>query len=176
MSGDDEGGWLSEASDTLGDAYLAQEALMDGSIPRITLSDGFTRDRARYRDPGGRQHERRFARKVDAQRWLDQATSGLVEQTWTAPVRGRITGHASAAMTLDVYSGLFDDDLTALADRMDAAAKAAADARVGAVRARPSTKKPSTGKRSGRRGGPRGDRTHNPRIKSPSPGVPDGAT
>ena len=27
-------------------------------------------------------------------------------------------GHASAAMTLDVYSGLFDD-LTALADRME---------------------------------------------------------
>jgi hypothetical protein len=36
-------------------------------------------------------------------------------------------GHASAAMTLDVYSGLFDDDLGALADRMDAAARAAAE-------------------------------------------------
>ena len=31
-------------------------------------------------------------------------------------------GHASAAMTLDVYSGLFDDDLDGVADRMDAAA------------------------------------------------------
>src|SRR5688500_3173404 len=30
-------------------------------------------------------------------------------------------GHASAAMTLDVYSRLFDDDLGALAERMDAA-------------------------------------------------------
>jgi len=30
-------------------------------------------------------------------------------------------GHSSAAMTLDVYSGLFDDDLGALAERMDAA-------------------------------------------------------
>ena len=28
-------------------------------------------------------------------------------------------GHASAAMTLDVYSGLFDDDLDGVADRMD---------------------------------------------------------
>ena len=64
---------------------------MDGSISRITLSDGSTRYRARYRDPGGRQHERRFARKVDAQRWLDEATSALVTQTWTAPERGRIT-------------------------------------------------------------------------------------
>jgi hypothetical protein len=30
-------------------------------------------------------------------------------------------GRASAAMTLDVYSGLFDDDLGALAERKDAA-------------------------------------------------------
>ena len=29
-------------------------------------------------------------------------------------------GHASAAMTLDVYSGLFDDDLDGLAARLDA--------------------------------------------------------
>ncbi len=64
---------------------------MDGLITRIALSDGSTRYRARYRDPGGRQHERRFARKVDAQRWLDEATAALVTQTWTAPVRGRIT-------------------------------------------------------------------------------------
>jgi integrase len=34
----------------------------------------------------------------------------------------RMLGHASAAMTLDVYSGLFDDDLDAVAERLDAAA------------------------------------------------------
>ena len=33
-------------------------------------------------------------------------------------------GHASAAMTLDVYAGLFADDLDAVADRVDAAAEA----------------------------------------------------
>ncbi len=33
----------------------------------------------------------------------------------------RMLGHASAAMTLDVYSGLFDDDLDGLADRLDEA-------------------------------------------------------
>ena len=37
----------------------------------------------------------------------------------------RMLGHASAAMTLDVYSGLFDDDLDAVADRLDTAAKTA---------------------------------------------------
>jgi integrase len=40
----------------------------------------------------------------------------------------RLLGHASAAMTLDVYSGLFDDDLDAVADRLDqAAVRARAD-------------------------------------------------
>ncbi|MBS9535043.1 tyrosine-type recombinase/integrase [Mycobacterium sp. M1] len=32
----------------------------------------------------------------------------------------RMLGHASAAMTLDVYADLFDDDLNAVADRLDA--------------------------------------------------------
>jgi integrase len=33
----------------------------------------------------------------------------------------RMLGHASAAMTLDVYSDLFDDDLNAVSDRLDEA-------------------------------------------------------
>ena len=41
-------------------------------------------------------------------------------------------GHASAAMTLDVYSGLFDDDLGALADRMDLAHEVSVTRRHGA--------------------------------------------
>lgn len=36
-------------------------------------------------------------------------------------------GHASAAMTLDVYAGLFEDSLDGVADRMDAMARGAAD-------------------------------------------------
>ena len=32
----------------------------------------------------------------------------------------RLLGHASAAMTLDVYAGLFGDDLDAVADGLDA--------------------------------------------------------
>jgi len=34
----------------------------------------------------------------------------------------RMLGHASAAMTLDVYAGLFTDDLDSVAERLDAAA------------------------------------------------------
>ena len=36
-------------------------------------------------------------------------------------------GHASAAMTLDTYADLFDDDLDAVADRLDAVVRAARD-------------------------------------------------
>ena len=31
----------------------------------------------------------------------------------------RMLGHASAAMTLDVYSDMFDEDLDAVSDRLD---------------------------------------------------------
>lgn len=48
-------------------------------------------------------------------------------------------GHASAAMTLDTYAGLFGDDLDAVADRLDAGRTAAAHTRskssVGVLRA-----------------------------------------
>jgi hypothetical protein len=36
----------------------------------------------------------------------------------------RMLGHASAAMTLDVYAGLFGDDLDAVASRLDDAVTA----------------------------------------------------
>lgn len=35
----------------------------------------------------------------------------------------RMLGHASAAMTLDVYADLFDDDLAEVAQRMDESVK-----------------------------------------------------
>jgi integrase len=34
-------------------------------------------------------------------------------------------GHAKASMTLDVYADLFDDDLEAVADRLDEIARSA---------------------------------------------------
>ncbi|MGK5111295.1 tyrosine-type recombinase/integrase [Geodermatophilus sp. CPCC 205506] len=49
------------------------------------------------------------------------AASLLVASGANVKAVPRMLGHASAAMTLDVYSGLFDDDLGALAERMDAA-------------------------------------------------------
>jgi integrase len=75
--------------------------------------------------------------------WFDRAASSIGEPALTphemrhtaaslavsagANVKAvqRMLGHASAAMTLDIYADLFDDDLDALADRLDAVARAA---------------------------------------------------
>jgi integrase len=54
------------------------------------------------------------------------AASLAVESGANVKAVQRMLGHASAAMTLDVYAGLFDDDLDGLLARMDAAAEAAA--------------------------------------------------
>src|SRR3954468_62026 len=47
--------------------------------------------RARYRDEAGSEHARHFARKLDAQRWLDEQTSKLVTGTHVAPRQARTT-------------------------------------------------------------------------------------
>ncbi len=50
-----------------------------------------TRWFARYRDDTGREHGQRFDRKVDAQRWLDKATTALVSGQYVDPRAGRMT-------------------------------------------------------------------------------------
>jgi integrase len=47
--------------------------------------------RARYRDDAGRQVSRVFDRKVDAQRWLDEATAALVTGQYVDPRHARTT-------------------------------------------------------------------------------------
>lgn len=52
---------------------------------------------ARYRErPGGPQRTKSFSRKVDAQRWLDEATAALVTGAYITPGAGRITFRAYA--------------------------------------------------------------------------------
>ncbi|HEY8318688.1 MAG TPA: site-specific integrase [Amnibacterium sp.] len=53
----------------------------------------------------------------------------------------RMLGHASAAMTLDIYADLFDDDLNAVSDRLD---DAFARSSVGKVWANPGSAPPRT--------------------------------
>ena len=45
--------------------------------------------RARYVGPDGREHSKRFARKADAQAWLDKTTTEVGTHTWVDPSRSR---------------------------------------------------------------------------------------
>lgn len=45
--------------------------------------------RARYRDSEGREHARHFARKADAQGWLDEQTTARRTGTWVDPAKAK---------------------------------------------------------------------------------------
>ena len=47
--------------------------------------------RARYRDAGLREHSRHFARKVDAQAWLDSVTTAVQTGSYVDPARAKMT-------------------------------------------------------------------------------------
>jgi integrase len=47
--------------------------------------------RSRYRDEAGREHSRHFARKVDAQQWIDDVTALVVTGAYVDPRAGLIT-------------------------------------------------------------------------------------
>jgi integrase len=47
--------------------------------------------RARYRDAGGKEHARHFARKVDGQRWLDEVTTSVVTGMYVDPKTAKTT-------------------------------------------------------------------------------------
>ena len=51
----------------------------------------------------------------------DPAASLAIASGASVKAVQRMLGHTSAAMTLDVYAGLFDDELDGVADRMHAA-------------------------------------------------------
>ncbi|WP_295700440.1 site-specific integrase [Lapillicoccus sp.] len=60
--------------------------------------------RARYRDGGGKEHARHFARKVDAQRWLDEQTSALVTGMHIDPKTARTTVEQWCQTWLEGYA------------------------------------------------------------------------
>ncbi len=47
--------------------------------------------RARYRDAAGQEYARHFARKVDAQAWIDSVTAAVQTGTYVDPRRSRLT-------------------------------------------------------------------------------------
>ena len=54
------------------------------------LRNGKTTYRVRYRDPAGGQRSRVFARKADAQRFLNETETAKARGTWTDPALGRV--------------------------------------------------------------------------------------
>lgn len=66
-------------------------------------SDG--RYRARYYDGDGKQHERRFQRKSDAQAWIEGQTTKLVTGTHIAPRQARTTVDEWCDVWLEGYRG-----------------------------------------------------------------------
>jgi hypothetical protein len=63
--------------------------------------------------------------RVLSSSWTSRSrTGGSVLRREREAMR-RMLGHASAALTLDTYIDLFDDDLDAVAERLDVAARAA---------------------------------------------------
>ena len=57
--------------------------------------------RARYRDSAGNEHARHFARKVDAQAWLDGVTTAVQTGSYVDPARSRLTVGSLAAQWIE---------------------------------------------------------------------------
>ena len=60
--------------------------------------------RARYRDDAGKEHARHFARRIDAQGWIDTVTSSLVQGTHVDPKTARMTVEAWCTTWLAGYA------------------------------------------------------------------------
>jgi integrase len=112
-------------------------AFVAGMLPDIMV--GRAADDPLFTGPGGllrgNNFRRRFFEGAAASAGLSGVTPHDLRHTAAslavsagANVKAvqRMLGHASAAMTLDVYAGLFGDDLDAVADRLDATGRAAA--------------------------------------------------
>ena len=54
------------------------------------VRNGKTAYRVRYRDPAGGQRSRVFARKADAQRFLNETETAKARGTWTDPALGKV--------------------------------------------------------------------------------------
>jgi integrase len=62
--------------------------------------------RARYRGPDGRERNRSFRRKIDAERWLTEQRSRMTRGEWVDPAAGRVTFGELAAEWLSAAAHL----------------------------------------------------------------------
>ncbi|NKY56973.1 tyrosine-type recombinase/integrase [Nocardia flavorosea] len=75
------------------DLWTKDERQEDGTVRRVPskLHGKGKRWRARYVDSAGKEHSKRFARKPDAQAWLDGQTAAVVTGRHAPPAAGRTT-------------------------------------------------------------------------------------
>jgi integrase len=64
------------------------------SVSRNPRGSGW---QARWRDPGGRQRKKNFARRIDAQRWLDQMRADMHRGYYIDPAAGKVRVNDVAA-------------------------------------------------------------------------------
>jgi integrase len=102
-------------------------------VASITRRSGEDRWQARFRDQQGREHSRRFDRKTDARRWLDEQSAALVTGQFVDPRAGRVTvreyaeqwraaqahrpttrAHVETMMRLDVYPTFGERSLSSI--------------------------------------------------------------
>jgi integrase len=100
------------------------------------LPDG--RYLGRYRGPDGREHVKRFKRKNDCQKWLDDVTVSVATGSYVAPQRGRMTvgtwGESWLAGRVDLkpktasgYASLWSSQIAPVWERVPLAAITNAD-------------------------------------------------
>jgi hypothetical protein len=68
--------------------------------------DGRLRYVSRYRDPSGRQRNKTFSRKIDAERYLTSIENAKLTGQYVDPARSRVTAGAWADLWLDVQADL----------------------------------------------------------------------
>ncbi len=75
------------------DRWTREERQEDGTVRRVPSTRYGTGKRwmARYVDGSGKEHAKSFARKADAQTWLDGQTSAVVVGLHAPPSAGRVT-------------------------------------------------------------------------------------
>lgn len=96
--------------------------------------------KVRYRDPDRVERAKTFDKKGDAEKFASTIETDILRGDYVDPRAGAspkavqsIMGHRSAAFTLTVYGHLFDEDLDALAKRMDNAERWVNSERLDAV-------------------------------------------
>ncbi len=107
--------WSSRSGDFLGPPS-SHDSWLSGAVERC--QQAADKVRAEEAKNAGESSTLAFPR-ITAHALRHTAASLAISAGANVKVVQRMLGHASAAMTLDVYADLFDDDLTAVADKFD---------------------------------------------------------